>query len=562
MAACIATAFRWAAEHGADIISCSWAAGDSRIIRSAVRDVTAPNGIGRDGKGCIVFVAAGNTGREIDPQWTKGYPEVVAVGATNRNDERWGYSAYGLELDLMATSGGLGLQSTDVWSTRIGSYGGFGGTSAACPIAAGVAALMLSVRPTLTGVEVQRLLFRSAYDLGKPGRDAYYGWGRVDALHAVEMALLPPPPREVLVDGDAARGPQVGDPDVNDSNEDGSAEHPFNTIQEAIDQTAPGERVVILPGVYAGPGNRDLDLRGKPVAVRSIDPADTRVTPLTVIDCQGTPENTHRGFEFHRGETPATALAGLTITNGYALQGAAVYCSSNSSPTIRNCVFASNSAAFEVAGITMGFGGAMACDQSSPTVQNCLFSDNAALLEGGAVYSSGGSPAITNCTFVRNLADTGAGMYIDGTTSPDVSNCIFWGNVPDQIVGEALVSYSDVQGGWEGTGNFDADPLFADADQGNYHLKSEAGRWDVLSESWVMDNVTSLCIDAGDPNADWTSEPWPHGRRVNAGAYGGTPQASMSLSLVGLGTDLDRDPSALWYTPVLDSGTRPSEVMR
>jgi predicted outer membrane repeat protein len=225
-------------------------------------------------------------------------------------------------------------------------------------------------------------------------------------------------------------------------------------------------------------------------------------------------------------------------------------------------VFTRNSAAFELAGITMGFGGAVACDESSPTVQNCVFSDNVALLEGGAVYSSGGSPAITNCTFVRNLSDAGGGMYFDGTTGPAVWNCIFWGNVPDQIVGETLVSYSDVQGGWAGTGNFDADPLFADTDQGNYHLKSEAGRWDVLSESWAMDSVTSLCIDAGDPNDDWTSEPWPHGRRVNVGAYGGTPQASMSLSPAGPAPDLDRHSSILWYTPVLDSTTRSSEVMR
>jgi hypothetical protein len=130
-------------------------------------------------------------------------------------------------------------------------------------------------------------------------------------------------------------------------------------------------------------------------------------------------------------------------------------------------------------------------------------------------------------------------MYSDGPVSPDVSNCLFWGNAPDQIVGEALVSHSDVQGGWQGGGNFDADPLFVDPDHGDYHLKSEVGRWDLLSQSWVKDNVTSPCIDAGDPNMDWIAEPWPHGQRINVGAYGGTAQASMSSPGVDSVGDLD-----------------------
>ena len=63
---------------------------------------------------------------------------------------------------------------------------------------------------------------------------------------------------------------------------------------------------------------------------------------------------------------------------------------------------------------------------------------------------------------------------------------------------------------------------------GDYHLKSEAGRWDPVSESWVIDNVTSLCIDAGDPNSLVGDEPAPNGDRINMGAYGGTAEASKS----------------------------------
>ena len=108
---------------------------------------------------------------------------------------------------------------------------------------------------------------------------------------------------------------------------------------------------------------------------------------------------------------------------------------------------------------------------------------------------------------------------------------------------KAAVTYSDVQGGWPGEGNIDVDPCFADPCNGDYHLKSEAGRWSPLSMSWVKDDVTSLCIDAGDSASDWTAELWPHGECINLGAYGGTPEASMSLSDAGSAADLNIDDS-------------------
>jgi len=93
-----------------------------------------------------------------------------------------------------------------------------------------------------------------------------------------------------------------------------------------------------------------------------------------------------------------------------------------------------------------------------------------------------------------------------------------------------------------GQGNIDVDPLFADIDNGDLRLKSQAGRWDPTTESWLADDTTSPCIDAGiayavdDPNylyagtIDYRGELWPHGGEINIGAYGGTPQASMSLN--------------------------------
>lgn len=92
----------------------------------------------------------------------------------------------------------------------------------------------------------------------------------------------------------------------------------------------------------------------------------------------------------------------------------------------------------------------------------------------------------------------------------------------------ATVTYSDVQGVWQGTGNIDTDPLFVEVGfwdpngtpedinddfwvQGDYHLQSQAGRWDPNSLSWVQDAVTSPCIDAGYPNSPVGNEPMPNG---------------------------------------------------
>jgi len=75
------------------------------------------------------------------------------------------------------------------FAAHVLDYTGFVGTSAACPIAAGVAALIVSIEPDLTNTEVRHFLERSAKDLGDPGRDDYYGWGRVDARAALDMVL-------------------------------------------------------------------------------------------------------------------------------------------------------------------------------------------------------------------------------------------------------------------------------------------------------------------------------------------------------------------------------------
>jgi len=242
-----------------------------------------------------------------------------------------------------------------------------------------------------------------------------------------------------------------------------------------------------------------------------------------------------------------------------------------SSPTLTNCNFSGNSAHH--------FGGGMSNEGSSPTLTNCTFSSNSAAFGGGMsdviavlgvsspaltnrkfsgiwaedgwMNNNSGGPMLTNCTFNANTARlSGGGISSLGWGStPTVSNCILWGDTPNELyvlegTGETpVVTYSDIEGGWSGDGNnnIDADPCFVDAANGDYHLQSELGRWDPNQNQWVTDANTSRCIDAGDPNSDWTKELWPHGKCINIGAFGGTPQASMSLSEAGNVADLNNN---------------------
>ena len=131
-------------------------------------------------------------------------------------------------------------------------------------------------------------------------------------------------------------------------------------------------------------------------------------------------------------------------------------------------------------------------------------------------------------------------------------NSIIWGNtagIGQQIAlldgSTVTVEYSDVEGGWLGRANINVDPSFAAPGhrddsgtpldptddtyvQGDYHLKSQVGRWDPISGAWVVGRVTSLCIDAGNPCTWLGDEPNPDGGRINQGAYGGTAEASKS----------------------------------
>jgi len=138
-----------------------------------------------------------------------------------------------------------------------------------------------------------------------------------------------------------------------------------------------------------------------------------------------------------------------------------------------------------------------------------------------ALFIAGSSPTISNLTIIGN--DYGAKCYAG--SDPAISNCIFLNNTEADLIGcQACYSRTSEQG----QGNIEDDPCFIDPNNGDYHLKSQAGRWDPNNQSWVRDEVTSPCIDGGDPLSLVGRELFPNGGRVNMGIYGGTVEASKS----------------------------------
>jgi parallel beta-helix repeat protein len=283
----------------------------------------------------------------------------------------------------------------------------------------------------------------------------------------------------------------------------------YALIQRAIDDARNGYEIVVNPGVF----QEKINFKGKNLTLRSTDPNDSAVVSETVITADGDV------VTFSSGEDANCVLAGFTITGG----NRGIYCS-GSSPTITNCIVVGNGIADIGAGMYIK-------DGSSPTLVNCTFSENSASMMGGGIQNWESSPILINCTFTGNSAAYfGGGIYFAGG-SPILTNCILWDNTPEEIYifgGTPVITYSNIQGGFTGEGNIDTDPLFADAPNGDYHLKSQAGRWDPTSQNWIMDDVTSLCIDAGDPSIPIDLEPLSNVGVTNMGAYGGTIEASKS----------------------------------
>ncbi|QQS29367.1 MAG: right-handed parallel beta-helix repeat-containing protein [Sphingobacteriales bacterium] len=152
-------------------------------------------------------------------------------------------------------------------------------------------------------------------------------------------------------------------------------------------------------------------------------------------------------------------------------------------------------------------------------------------------YGDPGSSYVymTNCTIANNYSpgsSEGNAVFVDGSSFCTLKNCIMYGNGDDFFVttgSELTATYTLSQEGITGQGNFSADPLFVDALNEDFHLKSLGGRYDPTAEDWVIDDVHSPAIDAGDPASAYDNEPQPNGSRINLGSYGNTYFSSKSL---------------------------------
>jgi len=221
-----------------------------------------------------------------------------------------------------------------------------------------------------------------------------------------------------------------------------------------------------------------------------------------------------------------------------------------------------------------GEGGGMSIIRSNARIVNCLIVANTVQGNGGGISCSRGDPVeIVNCTITGNRTGywgNGGGISLgpDSGYMCYLRNSIVWGNlagasgndvalwhsapilwimrarIESSLIGDDPNDFFDpyerangdwitgdpqfvAPGRWDpnGTPDESSDDFWVD---GNYHLKSQAGRWDPNSRTWVQDDVTSPCIDAGDPGSPIGEEPFPNGGRINIGAYGGTAEASKS----------------------------------
>jgi len=285
----------------------------------------------------------------------------------------------------------------------------------------------------------------------------------------------------------------------------------------------------------------------------------------TIIDCrieachaggQGSSQSGGRGAGIGLIRGADATIIDCTITQNVGYRdslGAGVYCWQSKARLV-GCDVSFNRAPGSLKGGGL-YGGGSACDL---ILENCVISNNTADVGGGIFAGSAGVSAdnavesvlVTNCTMARNtlsgtqpVSSTGGGIH---SVSSDIAirNSIVWYNdgIPVRLINPASSSpvlYSDIERGYSGQGNMDADPLFVSVGSADYHLKSIYGHYEPSSGGWVTDAEHSPCIDAGDPldpvGAEWLTtgsldrvgaEPLPNGKRVNMGAYGGTVEAS------------------------------------
>ncbi|MFC0216310.1 S8 family peptidase [Paenibacillus chartarius] len=164
----------WATDHGAKVINMSLGNyADAQFLHDAIRYAYDHD---------VVLIAASGNDNTERPGFPAAYPEVFAVAATDSNNNKAAFSNYGDYIDVAAP--GVSIASTYPHN----QYAALSGTSMACPHVTALAALIRSTNPLLKNTEVMDIMRQSARDIGTPGKDAYFGYGLIDVVKAVQMA--------------------------------------------------------------------------------------------------------------------------------------------------------------------------------------------------------------------------------------------------------------------------------------------------------------------------------------------------------------------------------------
>jgi hypothetical protein len=252
---------------------------------------------------------------------------------------------------------------------------------------------------------------------------------------------------------------------------------------------------------------------------------------LTLLDCR---------FIRNCGTALDSGGRGLRLTGCSFLANRGDYAGAvyGANLVLHDCEFQGNSASLGA--------GAILVQGNSFEATGCLFAGNSTLRTSwpGAISSYTTITRLSNCTFAGNRGQAATIDRWNGTPSSpvEVTQCILRDgpaalNWHESSGSGISITYSDIEGGYPGEGNIDVDPCFvkpgywADPNDpnvvlgpqdpcavwvaGDYHLQSQAGHWDRAGRTWMYDEATSPCIDAGAPRASVGLEPFPNGGIVN-----------------------------------------------